>query len=469
MTLHTPVPARFRRRRWGGAATAALLLCAATLLTGVLNGPAATATPSVAATATPLERAAAQRVDNPYLGASVYVNPEWSAKAAAEPGGDAVADQPTAVWLDRIAAIEGSNGRMGLRAHLDEALAQGADLVQLVLYDLPLRACDRITSTGELGPNDLPRYRQEFVDPIAETLADPAYAELRVVAIVEPHSLSRLVTHASPRPGTYACDQAAASGVHVNGVGYALSRLGALPNVYPYLDVSHYAWLGWDDNFHAAVEVFHQAATSAGSTTDAVHGFVSNVADYAALTEPYFDIDDVVVGTPVRQTRWVDWNRYVEELPYVTALREALVDVGFDAGVGVLVDTSRNGWGGPDRPTGPGLTTTADTYVDTSRVDRRYRAQNWCNQAGSGLGERPTAAPAAGIDAYVWAKPPGESDGTGLELPTGPAREPMCDPDYGGTGGGFRPSGALPDAPPAGEWFPEHFAELLRNAWPPLP
>ncbi|MGW0083814.1 cellulose-binding domain-containing protein, partial [Streptomyces sp. NPDC003393] len=44
------------------------------------------------------------KADNPYVGAKAYVNPEWSAHAAAEPGGSAIADQPTAVWLDRIAA-----------------------------------------------------------------------------------------------------------------------------------------------------------------------------------------------------------------------------------------------------------------------------------------------------------------------------------------------------------------------------
>ena len=59
------------------------------------------------------------RVDNPYTGAKVYVNPEWSANAAAEPGGSRVSSQPTGVWLDRIAAISGTGGRMGLRAHLD--------------------------------------------------------------------------------------------------------------------------------------------------------------------------------------------------------------------------------------------------------------------------------------------------------------------------------------------------------------
>ncbi|CAM5564837.1 glycoside hydrolase family 6 protein [Streptomyces hirsutus] len=64
------------------------------------------------------------RVNNPYSGAKVYVNPEWSAKAAAEPGGNRIANQPTGVWLDRTAAINGVNGGMGLRDHLDAALAQ---------------------------------------------------------------------------------------------------------------------------------------------------------------------------------------------------------------------------------------------------------------------------------------------------------------------------------------------------------
>ncbi len=475
MPLHVPRPRQSRARsrprssprfrRW--AAVAALGIAAATFLTCVNDAPVAAAgteTPTAA-----IERAAAQRVDNPYAGAQVYVNPEWSANAASEPGGEAVADQPTAVWLDRIATIGGADGRMGLRDHLDEALAQDADLVQLVLYDIPGRNCDRLVSHGELGPQDQSRYRSEFVDPIAEILADPAYADLRVVTIVEPHALARLVTHASPRPSaTPECDMAGSTGNYVNGIGYALAQLGAVPNVYSYLDISHHGWLGWEDNFYPAAQLFHDAATAAGSTTDAVHGFVANVADYAVLEEPYFDVDDVVMGTPVRQTRWVDWNEYVDELPYVEAFRRELVGLGFDEGIGMLVDTSRNGWGGPERPTGPGTSNSPDQYVDASRTDRRDMAQNWCNQAGSGLGERPTAAPAPGIDAYVWAKPPGESDGTGLEFPTGQAPDLMCDPEYGGTGGGWDPTGALPDAPPPGEWFPDHFAELLDNAWPPL-
>lgn len=53
------------------------------------------------------------RVDNPYAGAKVYVNPDWAAKANAEPGGSRIANQPTGVWMDRIAAINGTPVRAG--------------------------------------------------------------------------------------------------------------------------------------------------------------------------------------------------------------------------------------------------------------------------------------------------------------------------------------------------------------------
>ncbi len=417
--------------------------------------------------------AAAARVDNPYAGAQVYVNPEWSARAAAEPGGEAVADEPTAVWLDFIASVDGLNGAMGLREHLDAALDQDADVVQVVLNDLPYRDCDWLMSNAELWWDDLPRYRQEFVDPIAEILADPAYADLRVVAVVEPDSLAKLVTHTGDRPeATEGCRQVAASGVYLEGVGYALSQLGALPNVYPYLDISHHGQLGFDDTFDAAVEVMHQAATSAGSTVDAVHGFVSNVADYAATREPFFAVDDVVGGEPVSEgSSWLAGNNFADELPYARAFREAAIARGFDAGTGMLIDTSRNGWGGPDRPTGPGPRTTAEEYVEAGRTDRREHQGNWCNQAAAGLGERPVAAPEPGIDAYVWAKPPGESDGAAFPLPQEDAGfTPLCDPTYtGNTSNGNNPTDALPAAPPTGRWFPEHFQSLLTNAWPPLP
>lgn len=142
------------------------------------------------------------RVDNPYAGAKVYVNPEWSAKAAAETGGSRISNQPTGVWLDRIAAISRASGSMGLRAHLDAALAQkgsGEEVVQLVVYDLPGRDCAALASNGELGPTEIDKYKTQFIDPIAAILADSKYASLRIVTTIEIDSLPNLVTNTGSR------------------------------------------------------------------------------------------------------------------------------------------------------------------------------------------------------------------------------------------------------------------------------
>ncbi|MFF4627689.1 glycoside hydrolase family 6 protein [Streptomyces griseorubiginosus] len=415
------------------------------------------------------------RVDNPYAGAKVYVNPEWSANAAAEPGGSRIANQPTGVWLDRVAAINGAGGKMGLRAHLDEALKQkgsGELAVQLVIYDLPGRDCAALASNGEFGPTDIDKYKTQYIDPIAAILADSKYASLRIVTTVELDSLPNLVTNVSPRnTATPNCDTMKSNGNYIKGVGYALNKLGDVPNVYNYVDAGHHGWLGWDDNFSATVQTIKQAATAEGATVNDVHGFITNTANYSALKEPYYTINDSVNGKSVRESKWVDWNRYVDELSYAQAFRQEAVSQGFPSGVGMLIDTSRNGWGGSARPTGPGAKTDVNTYVDGGRLDRRLNTGNWCNQSGAGLGERPQASPAAGIDAYVWIKPPGESDGASSAVPNdeGKGFDRMCDPTYtGNPRNNNNMSGALPNAPLSGHWFSAQFQELMKNAYPAL-
>ncbi|SCF09205.1 glycoside hydrolase family 6 protein [Micromonospora mirobrigensis] len=417
------------------------------------------------------------KVDNPYLGVKGYVNPEWKAKADAEPGGSRVSSNPTAVWLDRIAAIKGttdssSNGSMGVRDHLDKALAQGAGYIQFVIYNLPGRDCAALASNGELGPDDLPRYKAEYIDPIAAIQADPKYASLRIVNIIEIDSLPNLVTNTSGQPGgTAMCDTVKANGAYVNGVGYALNKLGAIGNVYNYIDAAHHGWIGWDSNFGPTANQLYAAATASGSTVKNVTGFIVNTANYSALKEPYVKITDSVNGQTVRQSKWIDWNQYVDELSFAQAFRNKLVQTGFESNIGMLIDTSRNGWGGTARPTGPGATTSVDTYVNGGRIDRRIHAGNWCNQAGAGLGERPKAAPEPGIDAYVWVKPPGESDGSSTLIPNdeGKGFDRMCDPTYTGNArNGNSLSGALPNAPISGAWFSAQFQELMKNAYPAL-
>lgn len=415
---------------------------------------------------------AVEVVDNPYLGARGYVNPEWSAQARAEPGGGRIADQPTAVWLDSIASIHGipdgaANVRMGLADHLDRAVAQAAGhptVVQLVLANLPGRNCDRVAPNSELGPGDLPRYRAEFVDPIAEILARPAYAKLRIVTLVEPGSLPNLITNVVPMwNATVLCETMRANGGYVQGIGYAVAKLGALPNVYSYLDAAHHGEIGWAEPFTAMAQLLARAARAGGGTLASVRGFVTNTANYSALQEPF-----VAADAQTRLSRWVDHNQFNDELSFAQAFRTELVRVGFSAGIGMVVDTSRNGWGGPARPTAPVSSFDINTFVDGSRIDRRFTKENYCNQSGAGLGERPRAAPVDGVHAYAWIKPPGESDGASQVLLDDIA-DRMCDPFYTGPPrGSSSRTGALPGAPPGGVWFSAQFQELMRNAFPAL-
>lgn len=415
------------------------------------------------------------RLDNPFVDAQWYVDPIWSAKALAEPGGSKIAGFSTAVWMDRIGAIAPDNGAWGLRDHLDAALDQNANVIKIVVYDLPNRDCHALASNGELkqGTEGSLRYRTEYVDAIASIFADPKYASLRIIAIIEPDSLPNLVTNLS----TPACQEAAdATYGYVANTRYTLSKLYPIKNVYSYVDIGHSGWLGWTDNFGKAVTLIGDAIKGATGGVNSIAGFISNTSGYTPLYEPFLDslangTFGTGGGTQTRQAKFYEWNPHFSEVSFVQAWRTAMIAAGFPQTIGMLVDTSRNGWGGAARPTAVSTSTTLDTFIDQSRIDRRAHRGNWCNQAG-GVGERPQTAPVAGVDAYVWVKPPGESDGAGSkELsfdPLDPAKgfDRNCDPTFTNAAG--TTTGAMANAPVAGRWFKEGFQVLLNNAYPTL-
>jgi cellulose 1,4-beta-cellobiosidase len=407
------------------------------------------------------------RVPNPFVGAKGYVNPEWKAKADGEPGGSRISDTPTGVWMDRIAAIYGGPGSMGLRDHLDAAVAQNATYAQFVIYDLPGRDCAALASNGELGPTDIDRYMKEYIDPIAGIEGDVAYASLRIINIIEIDSLPNLITNTAGQPGaTPMCDTMKANGNYVKGIQYALSKLHKLPNTYNYVDAAHHGWIGWDSNMGPTADLMASTAKGADGGFDTIAGFILNTANYSVLSEPFF-----VLNEKTRASKWLDWNQYADELTFAADFRKMLISKGYPSTIGMIIDTSRNGWGGAGRPTAAGTSTDPDTLVNESRIDRRLHAGNWCNQKGAGLGERPKAVDKDGIHAYVWIKPPGESDGASKQIANdqGKGFDRMCDPTYTGNARNKNNlSGALPDAPLSGAWFSAQFQELMANAYPPL-
>jgi cellulose 1,4-beta-cellobiosidase len=455
-----------------------------------INTP--TATPTTTGP-TPTPCTSCPHLDNPYVGAQGYINPDWAAEvragAATKTGTLAqqearVANFSTAVWMDSKNAVTGTGYPRSLIGHLDAAVAQAASggpvVIEIVIYDLPGRDCAALASNGEIPATaaGLTDYETNYIDPIANAFNQTKYRNLRIVAIIEPDSLPNLVTnlnYTNPNTGQQTCATVNSGGYYVNGVRYALNKLHAIPNVYNYVDIGHDGWLGWDTNFNPAITLIGGVIKGATAGVNSIDGFITDTANYTPFTEPFMTANQTVGGNPVRSATFFQWNTYIDEQTYGTAWRNAMISSqSFPSTIGMLYDSARAGWGGPNRPTAASTSTSLETFVNATRIDKRNGRGNWCNQPG-GIGARPTANPAAGWDAFVWIKPPGESDGSATAIPQGPDNpagkgfDRMCDPTYGGNQlNNNLPTGSIAGAPVSGAWFQAGFDILVQNAFPSL-
>jgi len=407
----------------------------------------------------------------------MYVNPDYAkyvdqSVAQLSASSDiakarAMKSYATGVWIDRIAAIDGgasNGGRLSVEGHLQEALKQqqargGAMTATFVVYDLPDRDCAAAASNGELSAANggMARYKSEYIDRLYSIFSKDAYKSLRIVLVVEPDSLPNMVTNAGEGASIPACVTVKNNNTYVEGVQYALKKFSTISNVYSYLDIAHSGWLGWDNNRARAVSYFKSVIGGVkNGDLSVVLGFVSNVANYTPLDEPFFN------GTyNIASHSFYEWNRAVDELTFIDKLRAEMVAAGFPSTLGFMIDTGRNGWASGLRPT----SWTVD--VLGSKIDLRAHRCNWCNVKNTGVGARPAANPDASrsyLDAYFWVKGPGESDGTSDSSATaanseGKRFDVMC-----GSGN----IDALSGAPHAGHWFHDQFMMLVRNASPAL-
>src|SRR5215471_10642863 len=441
---------------------------------------------------------AQQHVSNPFVGATQYVNPDYAAEVQAVIATTTdtnlanqmrvVATYPTGVWMDRIAAIAGSATRLSLVQHLNTALTQQQGttpiVVELVIYDLPDRDCAARASNGELSiaanppaqPLDgLTTYEQQYIDVIAATLKDPKYVNIRFVLIIEPDSLPNLVTNTGHSFTIQNCVTAQSSGVYVAGIQHAINAFHPIPNAYLYLDIGHSAWLGWPDNASGAVTLFTNVVSGTTAGLSSVDGFIDDTANYTPTKEPFINASQTFNGTQLISANFYSFNPTVDEAGYATELQGLFQKAGWPASsTNFITDTSRNGWGGPNRPTAASTSTDVNTFVDASRIERRNHRGQWCNQSGAGLGVPPLAAPPdfPQFQAYVWIKPPGESDGTypGSANQDGAVHaDPNCDPAQTNPLAGNTLTGSIANSPPAGQFFAAEFIQNIQNAFPPVP
>jgi cellulose 1,4-beta-cellobiosidase len=192
------------------------------------------------------------------------------------------------------------------------------------------------------------------------------YPNVNVVLIIEPDSLPNLITNLQVSK----CANAASA--YKEATQYALKQLN-LPNVAMYMDAGHGGWLGWDANLKPGAQIFIDTFKAAGSPSR-VRGLAINVANWNSVNGP----DEF--PSP--------YNKAQNEAKYAALLAPHLTSGGFPAHF--IVDTARNG-----------------------KQGIRSEWGSWCNIEGAGFGTRPTTSTGDSlIDAFVWVKPGGESDGT---------------------------------------------------------
>jgi len=423
-------------------------------------------------------------VHNPFQGSTAYLNPNYVSEVktqAAADGNNAaelrVANNPTAIWMDHIGAIAGDSTHSGLQAQLDNAVTQMGSsstpvLIEVVVYDLPGRDCAALASNGEIPATSagLTQYESQYIDPIVALEGNSKYSKLRIVNFVEPDSLPNAVTNKS----LSAC--ATSIPFYETGIAYALSHLHAIGSqIYNYLDIGHSGWLGWPNNMTGAGPEYAKVVQSATGGFATVDGFVSDTANTTPADEPFLPNSTMNVGgNPLDSVTFYQFNPFFDEHTYDEAMYNEFTSSGFPSTIGMVIDTSRNGWGGSSRPTSLNSSpTTAAAYVAANKVDQRPFRGDWCNVNGAGIGARPQANPYGSSDhiiADVWIKPPGESDG---DYPTASHShgDPHCDPNGTQTdgNGGTYPTGAIPGFDiPAGQWFAAQFQQLVTNAFPAM-
>jgi cellulose 1,4-beta-cellobiosidase len=426
------------------------------------------------------------RVADPYNGSQPYLNPDYTAEVQAQASKDGssteaeVANYQTAIWMDHIGAIAGDSTHLGLQAQLNNAETQSKSsslpvMIEVVVYDLPGRDCAALASNGEIPATSagLTEYESQYIDPIVAIEGSSAYSNLRIVNFIEPDSLPNAVTNKS----LSSC--ATSIPYYESGIEYALGKLHAIgPQIYNYMDIGHSGWLGWPNNMSGAGPEYAKVVSAAAGGYATVDGFVSDTANTTPADEPFLPNSTMQVGgNPLDSAKFYQYNPYFDEHHYDEAMYNEFTSSGFPSTIGMIIDTSRNGWGGSARPTSLNSSpTTVDTYVAANKVDQRPFRGDWCNVNGAGIGARPQANPYGSGDhiiADVWIKPPGESDG---DYPTATHThgDPHCDPNGTNTDnpngtGNVHPTGSIPGFDiPAGQFFPFQFQQLVANAFPSL-
>ncbi|MCZ4097400.1 glycoside hydrolase family 6 protein [Streptomyces sp. H39-C1] len=318
-----------------------------------------------------------------------------------------LASWPVAQWFNGTSTPQQTTADM---AKLQAKAALQGQVPVAVAYNVPGRDCSQYSAGGASNSTEY----AAWIDALARGIGSH-----RTVVILEPDGLAL-----SP---AYCGGTAAQQTDRIAEIRAAVQRLERQSGAVVYLDAGHSAWQNVGVMAGLLVE---------GGIAQA-QGFFLNVSNYQT------DADLIRYGTQVAQCTW-----YLRNVPGATGgdcanqyWPAADADAWYASHVPAaavlphfVIDSSRNGQG-PWTPT-------AD-YSDP---------QTWCNPPGRGLGTRPTSNTGVPLlDAFLWIKVPGESDGSCTRGTSG-----TTDPEYGITD------------PAAGVWWADQAHGLAERARPAL-
>ncbi|HEY5479090.1 MAG TPA: glycoside hydrolase family 6 protein, partial [Gaiellaceae bacterium] len=254
-------------------------------------------------------------------------------------------------------------------------------------------------------------------------------------------------------------------------LNYAVDVLTALPNTAVYLDATHSGWQNVSESAFRLLKVdveqtdgFYLNASNYQYTSNQVYyGTWVSACITAATSSPSWTGDPVgplgsgfpdcpnqywnggpatgwVGGTALSPYKvWsTSWNGTAADDQTVLGINSRYATMA-PGTTHFVIDTGRNGQGPWDY---------------SSKYSTAAIAQDWCNPPGRGVGIPPTTNTGnALVDAYLWIKVPGESDGSCNRSVVGST----TDPEWGG----------IVD-PAAGAWFPQQALQLAQLANPAL-
>jgi endoglucanase len=358
-------------------------------------------------------------------------------------------ETPQAVWFTRGTAEE-------VEASVEATVRRAKGSVPvLVAYNIPFRDCAQFSAGGATTVAEY----NAWIDAFAAGIGDA-----EVIVILEPDGLGIIPWYTTVDGVLEWCqpaeaDPATAASDRFAMLNHAVDRLNEQPNVSVYLDGTHSAWLNVGDNASRLIRAgvgraagfylnvsnyqFSPNLVQYGTWISKCIAMLNGGAAPGDCANQYWNGGPLPAKIAVLLGEWTGvalsnygvWSDESDD-PDLNTSGINLRYAGVDGTTHFVIDTSRNGVGPWQPPAG--------VYPD---------AQDWCNPPDRGAGVRPTLdTGVALLDAYLWVKIPGESDGE-CTRGLGPGGTTV-DPEWGRID------------PAAGQWFPEMALDLVRNAAP---